>query len=51
MTLTVDPHPLLHLAAFETTLPASLYETPSPDWLTALLALEAEAPEIGRAHV
>ncbi|MEL6444877.1 MAG: phenylalanine--tRNA ligase beta subunit-related protein [Bacteroidota bacterium] len=44
MTLTVDPHPLLHLAAFETMLPASLGGTPPPDWLTALFALEAEAP-------
>ncbi|MEM6785153.1 MAG: phenylalanine--tRNA ligase beta subunit-related protein [Bacteroidota bacterium] len=44
MTLSVDPHPLLHLAAFETTLAAPLGETPPPDWLTALLALDAEAP-------
>ncbi|MEM8601253.1 MAG: phenylalanine--tRNA ligase beta subunit-related protein [Bacteroidota bacterium] len=44
MTLAVDAHPLLHLAAFETTLAAPLGETPSPAWLTALLALDAEAP-------
>ncbi|MEM9998989.1 MAG: phenylalanine--tRNA ligase beta subunit-related protein [Bacteroidota bacterium] len=42
MTLAVDSHPLLHLAAFETTLHARLGETPSPAWLTELLTFDAE---------
>jgi DNA/RNA-binding domain of Phe-tRNA-synthetase-like protein len=42
--LTLDPHPLLVLGAFTTTLPAPLGETPSPDWLQALLRPTAEAP-------
>jgi len=42
--LTVDEHPLLLPAAFVTEFPEAFGETPSPDWLTALLSLEAEAP-------
>lgn len=41
--LAVDPHPLLDLGAFVTTFPAALAECPSPDWLTALLSVEAGA--------
>ncbi len=42
--LTVEPHPLLQVEAFTTELPKPLGELPSPDWLKALLALNAEAP-------
>jgi DNA/RNA-binding domain of Phe-tRNA-synthetase-like protein len=42
--LTIDEHPLLHLAAFETRFEAPLASQPSPDWLSALLNLEADAP-------
>jgi DNA/RNA-binding domain of Phe-tRNA-synthetase-like protein len=42
--LTVDPHPLLDLRAFETTFPRPLGETPSPPEVRALLSLEAAAP-------
>jgi DNA/RNA-binding domain of Phe-tRNA-synthetase-like protein len=42
--LTVDPHPSLAHAAFATELPAPLAELPSPEWLTALLALDADGP-------
>jgi DNA/RNA-binding domain of Phe-tRNA-synthetase-like protein len=45
--LTVDPHPLLDLGAFVTALPRPLGELGSPDWLRALLALDAAAP-LGR---
>src|SRR6185503_12176969 len=44
LELAVEPHPLLALAAFTCELPAPLGELPSPSWLTALLALEAETP-------
>ncbi|WP_457654681.1 phenylalanine--tRNA ligase beta subunit-related protein [Rhodocaloribacter sp.] len=44
MTLTVDPHPSLELVAFTTVFPKPLGETPSPAWLTGLLARDAEAP-------
>jgi len=40
----VDPHPLLHLTAFRTRLPAPLGELPSPAELTARLAIGAAAP-------
>lgn len=40
----VDPHPLLHLAAFRTRLPAPLGELASPDTLVQRLALGAPAP-------
>jgi DNA/RNA-binding domain of Phe-tRNA-synthetase-like protein len=42
--LTVDPHPLLDLRAFETHFPRPLGEMPSPPELTALLSLDAAAP-------
>ena len=42
--LTVEPHPFLVHAAFVTELSAALAELPSPDWLQALLVLEADAP-------
>lgn len=42
--LSVDDHPLLDFAAFTTAFPAPLESTPSPDWLKALLTLEADAP-------
>ncbi|MBM4357945.1 MAG: hypothetical protein FJ096_07525 [Deltaproteobacteria bacterium] len=44
VALSVEPHPRLALGAFEATLPAALGDVPSPDWLVAMLALEAEAP-------
>jgi DNA/RNA-binding domain of Phe-tRNA-synthetase-like protein len=42
--LTIDPHPLLDLAAFVTVFPRPLGEMPSPDGLRALLSAEADAP-------
>jgi len=42
--LTVEPHPSLAHTAFVTELPRPLGEMPSPEWLTALLGLDAEAP-------
>ncbi|SEM33562.1 B3/B4 domain-containing protein (DNA/RNA-binding domain of Phe-tRNA-synthetase) [Stigmatella aurantiaca] len=42
--LTFEPHPLLDPLAFTTTLPAPLSALPSPDWLTALLKAQAQAP-------
>ncbi len=42
--LTVDPHPLLEIAAFATTFPAPLGDLPTPEALRALLSLDAEAP-------
>jgi DNA/RNA-binding domain of Phe-tRNA-synthetase-like protein len=42
--LSVDPHPLLDLQAFVTTLPRPLAEMPSPPSLLALLSLDAAAP-------
>jgi DNA/RNA-binding domain of Phe-tRNA-synthetase-like protein len=42
--LTLDPHPLLDAAAFTTALPRPLGELPSPEWLVALLRLDAPAP-------
>ena len=42
--LTLDPHPLLDLHAFVTTLPRPLGEMPSPPELRGLLALDAAAP-------
>jgi DNA/RNA-binding domain of Phe-tRNA-synthetase-like protein len=42
--LDVDPHPSLAYAAFTTELPRPLGQMPSPDWLKALLALDATAP-------
>ncbi|MBI1913517.1 MAG: hypothetical protein HYS12_01995 [Planctomycetes bacterium] len=42
--LSVDPHPLLDLRAFVTTLPRPLGEMASPPELLVLLAPDAEAP-------
>ncbi|MFA5140041.1 MAG: phenylalanine--tRNA ligase beta subunit-related protein [Elusimicrobiota bacterium] len=42
--LAIDPHPLLDLGAFLTTFPKPLGELPAPDWLSALLKHDAEAP-------
>ena len=42
--LTLDPHPTLVHTAFTTDLPRPLGELDSPDWLKALLALDAPAP-------
>jgi DNA/RNA-binding domain of Phe-tRNA-synthetase-like protein len=42
--LTVDPHPLLDTLAFTTTFPGPLSSQPAPEWLTALLKLDAPAP-------
>jgi DNA/RNA-binding domain of Phe-tRNA-synthetase-like protein len=44
LSLTVDDHPLLDLGAFVCELPAPLSELPTPDWLQALLAADAQAP-------
>lgn len=44
MKLDVEAHPALELDAFLATLPAPLGQVPSPDWLQALLALDAPAP-------
>lgn len=53
--LTIEPHPLLEAAVFSTTLPRPLGELPSPEWLVALLKLDAPAPltrdEASRAAV
>jgi DNA/RNA-binding domain of Phe-tRNA-synthetase-like protein len=38
------PHPLLESCAFATTFAAPLGELPSPDWLAALLRVDATAP-------
>jgi DNA/RNA-binding domain of Phe-tRNA-synthetase-like protein len=42
--LTVDPHPLLDVVAFEATFPSALSASPSPEWLVALLEPDAPAP-------
>lgn len=42
--LTLDPHPLLELRALLTRWPQPLGALPSPDWLLALMAPEAEVP-------
>lgn len=44
--LTLDPHPLLELAAFTAVFPATLAECPTPAWLAALLDLAADAPPL-----
>ena len=43
-SVAIAPHPLLDLATFTATLPAPLAQCPSPEWLTALLRLDAPAP-------
>jgi len=42
--INLDAHPLMELAAFTSTFPAPLGETPSPAWLKELLAPQAEVP-------
>lgn len=42
--ITVEPLPLLDLRTFAASFPRPLGELPSPDWLRALLALDAPAP-------
>ena len=44
ITLTVCDHPLLDLRALEVRFAAPLGQVPSPEALTALLSLDAEAP-------
>jgi DNA/RNA-binding domain of Phe-tRNA-synthetase-like protein len=46
-TLSVDPHPLLHLGVLVAELPAALSEISSPPWLEALLSARADAPVRG----
>jgi len=42
--LTVDAHPLLYVGAFESRFAEPLGRLSSPDWLRALLGLDAAAP-------
>ena len=42
--LQIAPHPLLDARAFAAHFPAPLGQSPSPDWLKALLAPGAQAP-------
>lgn len=42
--LTLDPHPLLDFAAFESVWPTSLGDLTSPDWLAPMASLETETP-------
>jgi DNA/RNA-binding domain of Phe-tRNA-synthetase-like protein len=42
--LIVEEHPLLDLGAFVTRLPSALASLPAPDWLRALVALDAPTP-------
>jgi DNA/RNA-binding domain of Phe-tRNA-synthetase-like protein len=44
MKLAVESHPLLSIYAFTTRFPGPVGELESPDWLTAGLAADAEAP-------
>lgn len=44
LELTVEDHPSLRPEAFTTRFPKPLADLPVPDWLTNLLALEADAP-------
>jgi DNA/RNA-binding domain of Phe-tRNA-synthetase-like protein len=44
MTLTIDPHPLLRVAAFTTTFPAPLAGLSTPPTVLALLDADAPAP-------
>lgn len=46
LTVTMDPHPLLHPICFVTHFPASMGELPQPDWLTDLLKLEPSLTEV-----
>src|SRR4051812_18544144 len=42
--MEVEPHPLLHLAAFTAELPSPLETLESPEWLRALLSSAASTP-------
>ncbi len=42
--ISIDPHPLLKVAAFEARFPRPLSEQPSPGWLVELLRATAPAP-------
>jgi|SRR5579871_1815055 len=42
--VTLEPHPLLDAGVFTATFPRPLGESPSPEWLQALLSLQAAAP-------
>lgn len=44
LEIGIDPHPLLEARLFVTELPAPLGELASPEWLVALLQLEAQVP-------
>ncbi len=43
-TITLAPHPLLNAYAFTSRFDAPLGDTISPDWLLALLSLDADVP-------
>lgn len=43
-SVQIAPHPLLVVQGFVTIFPCPLAESPSPDWLLALLKLDAVAP-------
>jgi DNA/RNA-binding domain of Phe-tRNA-synthetase-like protein len=42
--IPTDPHPLLDARSFQTDFAEPISALPSPEWLKALLALDAEAP-------
>ena len=44
LQVSLEGHPLLDAACFSVSLDAPLSELPSPEWLLALLSLDAEAP-------
>ena len=44
LVVTLEEHPLLDAACFRVSLERPISEHPSPEWLLALLDLEAEAP-------
>lgn len=44
LVLTADPHPVLDAAWLTAEFPAPLGSSPSPEWLVALLSLEAPSP-------
>jgi DNA/RNA-binding domain of Phe-tRNA-synthetase-like protein len=51
MMLTIDPHPLLEISAFITTIPRPLGDMPSSPELVALLNLDAPSPHRSDASV
>ena len=46
ITVTMDPHPLLHAVCFTTHFPRPMGQLPQPEWLTGLLCLEPETAEV-----